>query len=115
MSDELLIGLIVLLLLGKGNSSAQPAASRTPIAPGQPIGIPGGTFINPLTVPLTPDQINALNMQAQQIDAAGGNVVFQQQPANVVVDEGGELGTINSTGGFTVLPDPNGIGGGFAT
>lgn len=25
------------------------------------------------------------------------------------------LGTVNSTGGFTILPDPNGIGGGFAT
>jgi hypothetical protein len=26
-----------------------------------------------------------------------------------------EVGTVNSTGGFTAAPDPNGIGGGFAT
>jgi hypothetical protein len=26
-----------------------------------------------------------------------------------------EYGTVNATGGFTAAPDPNGIGGGFAT
>jgi len=34
---------------------------------------------------------------------------------NVFIDDSGDLVTINSTGGTTVLPDPNGIGGGFAT
>jgi hypothetical protein len=33
----------------------------------------------------------------------------------VVIDESGDLAIINSTGGTSVLPDPNGIGGGFAT
>jgi hypothetical protein len=34
---------------------------------------------------------------------------------NVFIDDSGDLVTINSTGGTTVLPDPAGIGGGFAT
>ena len=35
--------------------------------------------------------------------------------SQVLLDESGDLVTINSTGGITALPDPNGIGGGFAT
>jgi len=35
--------------------------------------------------------------------------------AQIFLDDSGDLVTINSTGGVTALPDPNGIGGGFAT
>jgi len=39
----------------------------------------------------------------------GQGAVFEISPGNF------ENGTVNSTGGFTAFPDPNGIGGGFAT
>ena len=41
--------------------------------------------------------------------------ISSQPVGNIFLDESGDLVTINATGGTTVLPDPNGIGGGFAT
>jgi hypothetical protein len=105
--SEITIAIVLFLLLSRrapstNATAANPNAQNSGIFP----------FLN---LGLDPLQQLALTQQAQQISAAGGDVVFQQMPANVVVDEGGELATINSTGGTTVLPDPNGIGGGFAT
>ena len=62
-----------------------------------------------------PGAINQANTDAAQAAAAGLTPVFQQDRAQVFVDDSGELVTINSTGGTTALPDPHGIGGGFAT
>lgn len=105
-----------LLLRQQPSAASSGAVSNTPLAAGGPFGGLNFPSIFPTAnVPLSPDQTNALNQQAAQITADGGDVVYQQGPANVVVDEGGELATVNSTGGTTVLPDPNGIGGGFAT
>ncbi|HEY1939482.1 MAG TPA: hypothetical protein VGJ33_16250 [Candidatus Angelobacter sp.] len=62
-----------------------------------------------------PGAINAANTAAAQAAAQGLTPVFTQDKAQVFVDASGDLVTINSTGGETSLPDPNGIGGGFVT
>jgi hypothetical protein len=46
---------------------------------------------------------------------SGLSLTQSGQTAPIFVDSSGDLVTINSTGGTTTLPDPNGIGGGFAT
>jgi hypothetical protein len=66
-----------------------------------------------------PGAINQAHTTAAQIAAAAAAALASanqpSQTSPVFVDASGDLVTINSTGGTTVLPDPNGIGGGFAT
>jgi len=74
-----------------------------------------------------PGAINQANSDLAAAIAAGVGGWFSGNRASTAVDQSGDLvffpiapgqtetGTVNSTGGFTAAPDPNGIGGGFAT
>lgn len=110
------VGYLVLQMLTKSsfftNTRGVPATSPPPSSPaaqGNFFGSVLGGFIGDLsTLP-----------EGTQTQTASGIGLTSTGTAsngqNVFVDDSGDLVTINSTGGETALPDPNGIGGGFAT
>lgn len=122
--EKIVIAFLVLLLLRRPSAavSTSGATNANPLG-GLIAALNGGGFVTPpptsalpfVNTTLSPDQVMQLNTQAAQLQAAGVPVVFQTTPQNVVVNPDGDLATINATGGTSVLPDPNGIGGGFAT
>lgn len=106
----ILIGYLVLQTLTKRTVPA--AVNGVPTTAGSAsssaLSLLGGFLSNVGSLP-----IGTQTQTASGIGLTSTGNTFNGQ--NVFVDDSGDLVTINSTGGETALPDPNGIGGGFAT
>ena len=110
----LALGLLGLgyVLYKKGTLSkiGLPTTQTSKGTPGVPVSIPPGTQF---------PGIQGTQFGLQSFPAVFGTDINSTAPGSPAVFEDApgkfESGTVNSTGGFTAKPDPNGIGGGFAT